>query len=156
MGGDTFCRKASAIAHAFYDTGNKGGTVQAGKFARQGYVRVNHGLIVEKQVLGGILVGALESIGGAAEQVAVECLGDELKQRQDTCWTDRGERVGGAGEQQVEEADADGVALVVQAEKVRQRLGAASDGGFRGLPGARAGPTASQGRPRLLRASARG
>lgn len=40
-----------------------------------------------------------------------ECLRDELQEGEDSRWADGGEGVGGAGEEEVEEADAEGVAL---------------------------------------------
>jgi hypothetical protein len=45
--------------------------------------------------------------------VPVDLLCDELEEREDACRADGGEGVGGAGEEEVEEAEADGVALLV-------------------------------------------
>lgn len=43
----------------------------------------------------------------------VECLCDELEEREDTSGANAGEGVGGAREEKVEQAEADGVALAV-------------------------------------------
>ena len=111
---DTLGRKTSAVAHTFYYPCYKRGAIQTRKFPRQRYVRVDHGFVIEQQVLRLILVRALQSIGRPAEKVPVESLRDELEERKNPRRSDRGERVGGAGEEEIEKADADGVALVVQ------------------------------------------
>jgi len=56
---------------------------------------------------------ALECVGGPPEEVSVECLRYELEKREDSRGTDGGEGIGGPGEEEVEEADSYGVALVV-------------------------------------------
>lgn len=43
----------------------------------------------------------------------IECLCDELEQRDNSRGTDASKRVGGTGEEEVEEAEPDGVALAV-------------------------------------------
>jgi hypothetical protein len=45
--------------------------------------------------------------------VPVYLLCDELEEREDACGADGGERIGGAGEEEVEKAEADGIALLI-------------------------------------------
>ena len=67
--------------------------------------------------MAGVGFRALKSVGGAGEEVPPERLGDELKEGKDAGGTDGGERVGGSGEQEVEEAKTERVALGVEAEE---------------------------------------
>jgi hypothetical protein len=111
---DALGRESRTVTHALDDAGDKGRAVEAAELAGQRNVLVDHGLVVEQHVLARVCAGALEGIGGAPEQVAVQRLGDELEEGQDARGADAGERVGGAREEEVEQADTEGIALRVQ------------------------------------------
>jgi len=87
-------REPRAITNALDDTRDVRRAVELAHLARQADVRVDERFVVVEHVLGGVVLGALEGVGGAAEQVAPQRLGDELQEGQDAR---RAQRDGGAG-----------------------------------------------------------
>ena len=87
-------REPRAITHALDDTRDVRRAVELAHLARQADVRVDERFVVVEHVLGGVVLGALEGVGRAAEQMAPQRLGDELQEGQDAR---RAQRDGGAG-----------------------------------------------------------
>ena len=63
-------REPRAITHALDDARDVRRAVELAHLARQADVRVDERFVVVEHVLGGVVLGALEGVGGAAEQVA--------------------------------------------------------------------------------------
>ncbi|RBQ94131.1 hypothetical protein VDGD_20329 [Verticillium dahliae] len=108
--------EAGAVAGALDDAGDKGGAVELAQLARHADEAVDERLVVDNHVLvGRVGVGALlEAVGLAAKEVLPEVLLDEVQQRDDVEWPQLGARRL-AVEEEVEELEAEGVALVVEA-----------------------------------------
>ena len=107
-------RQPPRITHALNNASHERRAVQLAHLLGHADVLVDEGLVVGDHVLvlgGG---GALERVGGAPEQVFPEGGGDELEEGEDACGAE-----GGAGgfavEEEGEEAQAEGVALFVEA-----------------------------------------
>lgn len=105
-----------AVAHALDDARDEGGAVELAHLARHADVGVDQRLVVDDHVLvGRVRVGALlEAVGLPPEEVRPQVDLDEVQQRND------GERAGLgarrlAREEEVEQLEADGVALKVEA-----------------------------------------
>lgn len=110
-------RKHPPITHPFNHARHKRRAVELAHLARHADVGVDKRLVVDDHVLvGGVRVGALlETVGLAAEEVGPEVDLDEVQEGND------GEGASlGAGwfsrEEEVEEFEADGVALEVEAK----------------------------------------
>lgn len=115
-------RKPRAIAHALDDAGDVGGAVELAHLAGHADVRVDERLVVGDHVLGLGGGGALERVRGPAEEVAPQRGVDELQQRQDAGRSQRGPR-GLAVEEEVEELEAERVALDVESVGAREMGG---------------------------------
>lgn len=105
-----------AVAHALDDARDEGGAVELAHLARHADVGVDQRLVVHNHVLvGRVRVRALlEPVRLPPEEVRPQVDLDEVQQRDD------GERAGlgarrFAGQEEVEELEADGVALEVEA-----------------------------------------
>lgn len=107
--------EAGAVAHALDHAGHVGGAVELGHFARHAQVRVDERLVVDDHVLVGRLGVArlLEAVRLPPEQVRPQLDLDEVQQRDDVARAElRAGRL--AVEEEVEELEADGVALEVE------------------------------------------
>ena len=106
-------RARTRVADALDDAGDKGRAIELAHVARDGDEGVDERVVVGDHVLVGVAGGALEGVGGAAEEGAPEGGGDELEEREDAGGTEGGAR-GLAVEQEGEETHAQGVALLVE------------------------------------------
>lgn len=109
-------REIRPVAHTLDDAGDKCGAVELAHLAGHADVLVDEGLVVNNHVLLGRLgVGRLlEAVGLAGEEVLPDVLLDEVEEGDDG----RGALLGAGGlavEEEVEEFQADGVALKVEA-----------------------------------------
>ncbi|KAB8343226.1 hypothetical protein FH972_022816 [Carpinus fangiana] len=110
------------VAHALDDASHVRRAVELVHLLGHADVRVDHRVIIRNHVLVGALLAALERVRRPAEEVLPERGGDELQQRQDVGGAQgggsgaRGGEVGGrAVGQQVEQLEAERVALDVEA-----------------------------------------
>lgn len=107
-------REARPIADPLNHAGDVRSAIQHAHLARDADVGVDDGLVVRDHVLGVVGGGALERVRGPAEEVAPERRRDELQEGEDARWA-----LSWGGwepvEEEVEEAEAEGVALLREA-----------------------------------------
>lgn len=110
--------QARRITHALDDARHKRRAVQLVHLLRHGNVHVDQRLVVGDHVLVLVGGGALEGVGGAGEEVPPQGRGDELEEGEDAVGAGGeglGARGGRAVQEEGEEAQADRVALFVEA-----------------------------------------
>ncbi len=94
------------------DPGYVGRTIQLIHLLGYRHVLVHNGVVVGDHIFVFVVLGSFEGVGLSAEEMAPDGRGDELKQRQDP-----GRALRGPGwfavQQEIEEAETEGVALVI-------------------------------------------
>lgn len=113
-------RKPRAIAYSFNHTRHVRRAIELAHLLGHAEVGIDERLVIDNHVfVGGVWVGGfLETIGLAAEQMCPELDFDEVEEGDDVAWTELGAR-GFAEEEEVEEFDADGMTLEIEAAENR-------------------------------------
>lgn len=111
-------RKPRPITHPFNHTRHVRRAIELAHLLGYAEVRIDEGLVVDNHVLvGSVWIGGfLETVGLAAKQVRPELDLDEVKEGDDVAWAELGAR-GFAEEEEVEEFDADGMTLEIEAAR---------------------------------------